>query len=102
MFGDIQKKQEELASKIAQQRIEESLDNGSIKVIANGAGEWQEISISPDFFENNDKDKLEDLLVVMANVIQQKSMAIQAEAQQSLLQNMMPGGFSMDQLKDLF
>lgn len=100
MFGGIKEKQALADQKLKEMRIEESIDGGLIRLVVDGKGEWKDLSI--DQSKLQDISQLEDLLISIANQAQLKTIEQQQAIQQSMLQDILPGGMGLDSLKDLF
>lgn len=94
LMGDLQKKQEDLKLKLADIKIHEEIENGAIQVSANANGTIENISIVEALLQ--DKEQLEDLLLVVINNTLQAAKASEQEASQSLISDMLPPG--MDKL----
>lgn len=92
MFGDMMKNMEEqqaaMQSKL--KAIPVSLNKNGITIEANAAREIHNISIDQELME--DKEQLEDMLILCVNEIQQMIAAKEAEASQEMMNQMLPGG----------
>ena len=89
MFGDLEKKQQEMLEKTAQIVVE--AESGGVKVTVNGNKEVLNIVIT-DPSVLTDKEQLEDLLVVVINRALAEAgdkAAVQAE---EMMQGMLPPG----------
>ena len=90
MFGDLEKKQQEMAAKAAAIIVETEVEG--IKVTANGQKEVINISIT-DSSVLNDKEQLEDLLVVAVNRALEEAGEKAAFETEKMMQDMLPPGF---------
>jgi nucleoid-associated protein EbfC len=90
MFGDLEKKQQEIAAKAAAIVVETEVEG--IKVTANGQKEILNISIT-DPSVLSDKEQLEDLLVVAVNRALEEAGEKAAFETQQMMQDMLPPGF---------
>ncbi len=88
LFGDMQKKQEEMKNKLASIKIDHTIDE-SITISLNANKEIINISIHKEL---TNREQLEDLLVVGLNEALQKAEEVQVKESQSLLGDIMPGG----------
>jgi nucleoid-associated protein EbfC len=90
MFGDLEKKQQEIAAKAAAIVVETEVEG--IKVTVNGNKEVLNISII-DASIMGDKEQLEDLLVVAINRALGEAGEKAAFETQRMMQDMLPPGF---------
>jgi len=72
--GKIQAIQEELANK----KVEAESGGGMVKVVANGKGEILSIQIEKELMKQDDKDILEDLILVAVNEGLRRSQELNA------------------------
>lgn len=97
MFGDLmgnmQEKQEALQKKLAGIELEESIEGGAIVVKANAIREILNISIDRTKIDLNDKDQLEDMLVIAINRILEKAAVREASESKKLMSDLLPPGF---------
>lgn len=87
-MGNMQEKQDEMKKKLSAIVITE--ESNGIKIEASADREINNIVIDPAILE--DKEQLEDLLVVAFNNIQDKIAAAEATESQKLLNDMLPPG----------
>jgi len=92
MLGDLQKKQEELKTKLSTIEIKESINDGAVTVTANAAREILNIEIDESKIDMSDKDQVEDLVLVAVNNVLRKAAVKEAEVSQSLISNILPPG----------
>jgi nucleoid-associated protein EbfC len=90
MFGDLEKKQQEIAAKAAAIVVETEVEG--IKVTVNGNKEVLNISII-DASILGDKEQLEDLLVVAINRALDEAGEKAAFETEKMMQDMLPPGF---------
>lgn len=100
MFGDLEKKQQEMRDQLSEIRVEADAGDGAIKVVANANRQIVNISINKDALDWEDVEQIEDLLTVAVNRALEKAATQEAEAAQKLMQDMMPPG--MGDLSGLF
>ncbi|MEJ6808666.1 MAG: YbaB/EbfC family nucleoid-associated protein [Saprospiraceae bacterium] len=94
MFGDMMKnmesQQEEMQSTL--KKIKVAVSKNGIAIEANAAREILNISIDKDLME--DKEQLEDMLIVAINDITQAIQQQEAIASQDMMSNVLPGGLA--------
>tara|TARA_B110000037_G_scaffold93426_1_gene109986 strand:- start:2 stop:382 length:381 start_codon:yes stop_codon:yes gene_type:complete len=94
MFGDMMKnmqsQQEEMQSTL--KKIKVAVSKNGIAIEANAAREILNISIDKDLME--DKEQLEDMLIVVINDITQAIQQQEAIASQDMMSNVLPGGLA--------
>ena len=94
MFGDMMNnmKEQQEAMQVKLREVEVSISKDGLQIKANAAREILDISINEDLFQ--DKDQLEDILIVSLNKLMQEIAVKESEASQELMNNMLPGGLS--------
>ncbi len=104
MFGDLmgnmKQQQEDLQKSLGALVIKTQSNDGLISVECNALREILNISVDEKLLHNENKDQLEDLLVITINKALQEAAAKEAIEAQKLLQNMMPSG--LGGLGDMF
>ncbi len=90
-MSDLNKKQDELKSRLKNLIVEEELDG--LKVEANGTRVLTNIEILDESLLE-DKEKLEDLLLVVMNKLNDKITETERLESQSLISNIFPGGLN--------
>lgn len=90
MFGDLQKKQEEIKQKLAEIQVSAEAGDGIIKVTVNGNRDLVDVNIADDF--DYDKEELEDLILVAVNKAMAEAAAKEQEESQRLINEMLPPG----------
>lgn len=87
-MGNMQEKQNEMKKKLASISVTE--ESNGIRIEATADRQIRNIVIDSEILE--DKEQLEDLLVVTFNNIQDKIAAAEAEESQKLISDMLPPG----------
>lgn len=100
MFGDMEKKQQEMREKLSEIRVEAEAGNGAVKVVANANREIVNVSINKEALDWDDVEQVEDFITVAVNRALEKAAEQEAEAAQKLMQDMLPPG--MGDLSGLF
>jgi len=104
MFGDLmgnmEERQKELKSKLAEMIVEAEAGDGAIKVTANANREIVNISINKDALDWDDQEQVEDIMMVAVNRVLEKAAAKEAEESQNLIKDMLPPG--LGGMSDLF
>jgi len=88
----MQKKQEEMKKTLSQILVKKDIEDGALEVEVNANKEILNISINPNKIDMNNREQLEDLLVVVLNEALEEAEKEQAQASQSLLSDLLPGG----------
>ncbi|MEL6863851.1 MAG: YbaB/EbfC family nucleoid-associated protein [Bacteroidota bacterium] len=100
LFGNMQERQEALRKQLGEIEISAEAGDGAVRVSANARREITNITIDPDKMDWEDKEAVEDLLLVAINRALQEAAAKEAEASQNLIKDIMPPG--MGDLGNLF
>jgi len=87
-MGNMQAKQEEMKKQLAALEISEEIEG--LVITATAAKEIKNIHIPAEMME--DKEKVEDLLLITFNNIMEKIALAEAEQSQKMLQEMLPPG----------
>jgi len=99
------KMQEKVQGELANKTVEGSTGGGLVSVTLSGALEVRQVKIDPSLLDPNEKDMLEDLIAAATNVAIKKAKALEGEAQQGQLGNMLGllggGGGGMPDLGSL-
>lgn len=102
MFGDLMKQAEEQNKKMMQQLEKEEFTVHSqeelITVVISGAGSVKNCIIQEELLKPEAKDQVEDLLIDTLNRAIAQAKQRQAEHSQSSIGDMLPDGFSLDNL----
>ena len=92
LLGDLQGKQEALKGKLEETFISEEIENGAIKIQANGNRKITSIEIDSTKLNLADSEQLEDLLLIVTNKVLEKAAILEAEESAQLMKDMMPPG----------
>ncbi len=92
LFGDMEEKQKALRERLAGITLEAEAGDGTVKVAANANREIINLSISDDLLASDDREQLEDLVVVAVNRALALAAEREAEESQALLKSMLPPG----------
>lgn len=90
LMGNMEEKQLEMKKKLQAVSIEESLEG--ITITGNGAGEITNISIDEKYQNPDNKEELEDLLLVAMNNLLEKIGEEEAKESQNMISQMLPPG----------
>jgi nucleoid-associated protein EbfC len=94
LFGDLEKKQNELKDQLKKIEIEGSSSDGLIKLKVNALREILNIEIHEDLLTQDSKEKLEDILLSTLNDVLEKAKISESEHSKKLVTDMLPPGFS--------
>ena len=104
MFGDLmgnmEERQKEMKLKLAEITVEAEAGDGAIKVIANANREIINISINKEGLDWDDKEEVEDLMMVAVNRALEMAAEKEAMESQNMIKDMLPPG--MGGLSDMF
>ena len=104
MFGDLmgnmEERQKEMKLKLAEITVEAEAGDGAIKVIANANREIINISINKEGLDWDDKEEVEDLMMVVVNRALEMAAEKEAMESQNMIKDMLPPG--MGGLSDMF
>jgi hypothetical protein len=95
LLGNLQKQQEELQQKLAAIFVEAESGDGAVTVKAGADLHIENIRLDPAKLDMNDREQLEDLLIVAVNRALELARQEAATESNKLLGNLLPGG--MDQ-----
>lgn len=98
-MGNMEAQQVELKKKLSTITVEAGV--GGVKVTANANRELMNITLDAELFASDDKEQVEDLLVVCVNKALRLAAEKEGEATQALMQQMM-GGMDMGALQGMF
>lgn len=90
LMGNFQEKQAAMKERLASITIEEKIEG--LTITANAAREILNINIEPSLLE--DKEQLEDLLVVTLNKVMDKVAEKEAEMSQNMVNDLLPPGMA--------
>jgi len=91
LMSQMQEQAEEIKKKLDNTVVEAEVENGFIKVKANGNKKILSVEISDDIV--NDKEALEDLLIVAINKTLEKAEDVSQKETGAMAKDMLPGGF---------
>jgi nucleoid-associated protein EbfC len=66
-FGQMQEEVQKAQHDLAKETVEATAGGGMVRVVANGAGEIQKISIDPKAIDPDDPELLEDMILAAVN-----------------------------------
>ena len=89
-MGNFQEKQAAMKERLASITIEEKIEG--LTITANAAREILNINIEPSLLE--DKEQLEDLLVVTLNKVMDSVAEKEAEMSQNMVNDLLPPGMA--------
>jgi len=92
LMGNMEEKQLEMKKKLQAITLSETLEG--ITITGNGAREIVNISIDEKYQTPENKEELEDLLLVTINNLLEKIGEEEAKESQSLISQMLPPGMS--------
>lgn len=92
LFGNVQKQQQEMQQKLAELLVEAESGDGAVTVQAGGDLHIENIKIDPTKIALNDREQLEDLLVVAVNRALDLAREKAGEESAKLVKNMFPMG----------
>ncbi|MFT6338225.1 MAG: DNA-binding protein YbaB [Halioglobus sp.] len=92
LMGNMEEKQLEMKKKLQAITLSETLEG--ITVTGNGAREIVNISIDEKYQSPENKEELEDLLLVAINNLLEKIGEEEAKESQSMISQMLPPGMS--------
>jgi len=88
---EAKQKAEEVKSRLDQVSVSSEVEGGKIKVISTANKEIKEIFIDPEFFNNVEKEELEELLIVVLNKVLSQAESINQVEMQAVSQQMLGG-----------
>jgi len=91
LMSQMQEQAEEIKKKLDNTVVEAEAENGLIKVKATGNKKILSVEISDDII--NDKETLEDLLIVAINKTLEKAEEVSQKETGAMAKDMLPGGF---------
>lgn len=92
LLGDMQAKQEALKLKLEKTIVSEEIENGAIKIQANGNRKIHALNIDLSKMDLRDSEQIEDLLLIVTNKVLEKAAKLEAEESAQLMKDMMPPG----------
>lgn len=97
MFGDLLGKSDELGKNMQEnlKTKEVSVNREGIVITGNAARQVTSIDIDAKYFQNDEKEMLEDMLTVLMNSFIEEVSVIEAEESQKMIKSIMPPGFGL-------
>ena len=92
LFGNLQKQQEVLQHQLAGIHVEAEAGDGAVTVVANADLHIENIRIDATKLDLNDREQLEDLLLVAVNRALELARQKAAAETNKLLEGFLPGG----------
>ena len=93
LFGDFEKKQEELRERLDAILVDAEVEDGAVRVTATAAGELRDLVINPEKLDVQDVEALQDLVLEAVNRALDEARKVQAETSRALIKDMLPPGF---------
>jgi len=94
MFGDLMEKmnkaQEDAKEKLARILLDGQAEGGGVKVVVNGNREVKQVYYTPEFWEQADKEEVEELTMIALNRALEKAEEIYTQEMTGLAKGMMP------------
>ncbi len=100
MFGNMEEMQKQMQVKLAAIEVEGEAGDGAVKVTANATRQILNIAINKEMLDWDDKEEVEDLVMVAVNRALDLAVEKEAAETQNMLKDMLPPG--MDGLSGLF
>jgi DNA-binding protein YbaB len=94
LLGNVQSQQKELSEKLKSVVMEESIQDGAIRVKFNASKEIMNVSIDKNKIDLEDTEQIEDLLTIVMNKCITIASQKEAEESQKLMEQLLPGGLS--------
>lgn len=102
LFGKLQGQKDEMKERLATMVLEAEVEGGAIQVKVNGNREVLDISIDTEKVDLQDKEQLEDLLVIAVNQALELATELEASEAQKMINDMIPPGLGgMFGMKDV-
>lgn len=100
MFDQLNEQQEQMKARLKEIKISSTDADKIISIEASAAREILNVSINSEYLAAENKEMIEDLLVVVLTDVLEKATATEAEEAQKLIKDMLPPG--MNGLSGLF
>lgn len=91
LFTDMQDKMKKVKEDLELSRIDGESGSGKIRVVVSGSKKLEEVHIDPSMLSPDQKEELEDLLLVAIGRALDKADVKAAEAMQGVSGGMLPG-----------
>lgn len=92
LFGDFEKKQEELRERLEAILVDAEVEGGAVRVTATAAGALRDLVIDPEKVDMQDVEALQDLVLEAVNRALDEARKVQAETSRALIKDMLPPG----------
>lgn len=92
MFGNLEEQQAKMAERLKTIKLTAEAGNGTIKLDCNAGGEVENVSVSPDIFQNQDAEQLEDLLITVINRAFSLIKDTESREASAMMKEMLPPG----------
>jgi len=92
LMGNMEEKQAALKQKLTDMTVEVEMADGGITVESNCNRQITNITLDPEKLDWNDKEQVEDLLMVAINRVLEKAANKEAVESEKLLKEMLPPG----------
>ena len=93
MMGNMEEHQKALKEKLSKVSIEKEAGGGAVKVTIDGNKKITALHLNPDAMDWDDKEQVEDLVIIAVNQAIEEAEETAAAETQKLLQDMLPPGF---------
>ena len=100
LFGDMEQKQADLRKKLSEIQVEAEAGDGAVKVVANANRQIVNVQLDKDKIDWEDKEQIEDLVLVAVNKALEEAAEREAVESQKLIQDILPPG--MGDMSNLF
>ena len=94
MFGNLEEQQAKMAERLKTIKLSAEAGSGSIKIDCNAGGEIENVHISPEVFENQDVEQLEDLMITVINRAFSLIKETESREASSMMKDILPPGMS--------
>lgn len=98
MFGDMmgkmkeaQQKMEEAKKRLDSIYVDVEVENGAVKITATGNKKIKNITLSDTLLSSNDKEAIEELLMLAVNRVLEKAESVNEAEMQNVAKGMLPG-----------
>lgn len=90
MFKDMEARSAQIEARLAATTVEESVGDGTVRIKANGMGEFLEISLNSSKLAPEYQEELEDLILIAMNRVQEKVHELADQATSELYKDVLP------------
>lgn len=92
LFGNLESQKEEMRQRLSTEVVEATVENGAIHVKASANREILDIYIDENKIDLQQKEQLEDLLVIAINQVLEIAAEKEADEAQKMISGMIPPG----------